>query len=286
MILPGLLIIALYRYVPMGGIVIAFQNFIPAKGLFGKQTWVGLDNFRYILLLPDTFRVVRNTLFIAAMKIVIGSVVPIIAALLLNEIRITRLKKAIQTMVYLPHFLSWVILGGVLIDVLSPQHGIVNRILGAFGIKPIFFLANKTLFPFVMVVTDSWKNFGYSTILYLAAITNISPELYESAIIDGANRWRQTIHITLPGIVPIIIVVLTLSLGRILDAGFEQILNLYSPVVYQTGDIIDTFVYRIGLVHAQYSVATAVGLLKSVVSAFLISVSYYMSYRFFGYRIF
>lgn len=286
MILPGLLIVILYRYVPMGGIVIAFQNFIPAKGLFGRQTWVGIENFRYLLLLPDTARIVRNTLLIASMKIIVGLIVPIIAALLLNEIRIRRLKKTIQTMIYLPHFLSWVILGGVLIDVLSPQSGIVNRVITSFGGEPVFFLANKTLFPFVMVITDTWKNFGYSTILYLAAITNISPELYESAIIDGANRWRQTIHITLPGMVPIIVVVLTLSLGRILDAGFEQILTLYSPVVYQTGDIIDTFVYRIGLVYAQYSIATAVGLLKSLVSAFLISVSYYMAYRFANYRIF
>lgn len=286
MIVPGLLIVLLYRYVPMGGIVIAFQNFIPAKGLFGKQTWIGLDNFRFVLMLPDTARILRNTLSIAAMKILAGLTIPIVTALMLNEVRIERLKKSIQTLIYLPHFLSWVILAGVLIDVLSPSTGIVNRVVTMFGGEPIFFLANKTLFPFVMVVTDTWKNFGYSTILYLAAITNISPELYESAIIDGANRWRQTLHITLPGMVPIIIVVLTLSLGRILDAGFEQILNLYSPVVYQTGDIIDTFVYRIGLVNAQYSVATAVGLLKSVVASILISVSYYCAYRFANYRIF
>ena len=286
MILPGLLIVILYRYVPMGGLIIAFQHFIPAKGLFGDQKWVGLDNFKYILMLPDTFRVVRNTFYIAFMKIVGNLTIPVIAALLLNELRSQRLKKAIQTMVYLPHFLSWVILGGILIDILSPERGIVNQVIKAFGVEPVFFLADKTLFPFVMAGTDVWKNFGYNTILYLAAITNISPELYESAIIDGANRWKQTLHITLPGIIPIVIVILTLSLGRILDAGFEQILNLYSPVVYETGDIIDTFVYRIGLVNAQYSVATTVGLLKSVVSAVLISSSYYMAYRFAGYRIF
>jgi len=270
----------------MIGIIIAFQRFIPARGLFGPQEWVGLGNFRYMLTLPDTYKILRNTIFIAGMKIISGLSVPIIIALLLNEVRREWFKRSVQTIIYLPHFLSWVIFAGILIDILSPSEGIVNKILESVGIRPIYFLGDPKWFPYTMVITDLWKNFGFSTIVYLAALTNISPTLYEAAEIDGANRWQQTWYITLPGMRPIIVLLATLSLGSILNAGFEQIFNLYSPQVYDTGDIIDTFVYRIGLIQAQYGLATAVGLFKSVVSFILISFSYYLAYRFADYRIF
>lgn len=286
MLLPGVILIFIYRYIPMGGVIIAFQNFIPAKGFFGDQEWIGLENFKFILELPDTYRILRNTLFIAFMKIIGNLAVPIAVAILLNEMRTVWLKRGIQTLIYLPHFLSWVILGGIFMDVLSPQSGIFNELLSAFGIKPVFFLGDKTLFPYVMAATDIWKEFGYGTILYLAAITTIDPSLYESAVMDGAGRWKQIWYITLPGMMTIIVVLATLSLGRVLNAGFEQILNLYSPVVYETGDIIDTFVYRMGLVNAQYSFATAIGLFKSVVSTTLVVTSYYLAYRIADYRIF
>jgi len=270
----------------MVGVIIAFQRFIPAKGLFGHQEWVGLDNFRYMLALPDTYKILRNTVFIAGMKIIVGLIIPIIFALLLNEVRKEWFKRSVQTMIYLPHFLSWVIFGGILIDILSPSEGIVNKILELVGIGPIYFLGDPKWFPYTMVITDLWKNFGFSTIVYLAALTNISPTLYEAAEIDGANHWQQTWHVTLPGMRPIIVLLATLSIGNILNAGFEQIFNLYSPQVYETGDIIDTFVYRVGLIQAQYGLATAVGLLKSVVSFGLIGLSYYLAYRFADYRIF
>jgi putative aldouronate transport system permease protein len=285
LIWPGLIFVLVFSYGPMVGLVIAFQNFIPTKGMFGSD-WVGLKHFVYIYNLPQTGEVIRNTVFISLMKIVAGLVAPIGTALLLNEIRKQLFKRTVQTIIYLPHFLSWVILSGVLIDVLSPSSGIVNQALGWLNIKPIFFLGSQSWFPYVMVGTDVWKEFGFGTIVYLAALTSINPVLYEAAVIDGANRWKQTLHITLPGMIPIIVLMTTLSLGNVLNAGFDQIFNLYNPSVYATGDILDTYVYRLAFVNAQFSVATAVGLFKSVISLAMISISYWIAYRVANYRIF
>jgi putative aldouronate transport system permease protein len=192
----------------------------------------------------------------------------------------------VQTTIYLPYFLSWVVLGGILIDILSPSGGIVNAALKSVGIQPIFFLGDNDWFPGTLVASDIWKNFGYGTIVYLAAITGIDPGLYEAATIDGANRWHKVWHITLPGMRMVIVLLSVLSLGQLLNAGFDQVFNLYSPQVYESGDILDTFVYRIGLLDAQYGVATAVGFFKSLVSLILISGSYFVAYRFAKYRIF
>ncbi|WP_422659344.1 ABC transporter permease [Paenibacillus sp. EC2-1] len=285
MLVPSLILLAIYAYWPMVGSVMAFQRFIPTKGIF-HSPWVGWDNFTYLLDLPDTKRVVINTLVIASMKIVVGLIVPIFVALLLNEVRKNFFKRTFQTLVYLPHFLSWVILGGILIDLLSPSTGLVNSFLGVFGVDPIFFLGDNQWFKFVIVSSDVWKEFGFNTIVYLAALTAINPSLYEAAEMDGASRLRQTWHITLPGMLPIVILMATLSIGNILNAGFDQIFNLYSAPVYESGDIIDTLVYRLGILQAQYGLATAVGLFKSIVSMILISSSYYMAYRFANYRIF
>lgn len=285
MILPGFIIVFIYAYVPMVGIVMAFQDYNPVDGMFGSR-WVGLDNFRYIFSLPDTVQVIWNTVFIATLKIIAGLIAPIVTALLIHEIGKQFFKRIVQTMVYLPHFLSWVILGGILIDVLSPSQGIVNQLLGFVGIPPIFFLGDNAWFPFTLVISDTWKEFGFSMIVYLAAITSINPSLYEAAVIDGAGHFRRVWHITLPGIRPIIVLLVTLSLGQVLNAGFEQVFVLYSPQVYESGDILDTLVYRIGLQNAQYSIATAVGLFKSAVSLVLVGVSYWLAYRFANYRIF
>lgn len=285
MLIPGLILVLIFSFGPMVGITIAFQKFMPARGFFGSE-WVGWANFQYIFMLPDFQRALWNTLYIAVLKVIAGQVAPIITALLLNEMRIQFFKRSIQTLVYLPHFLSWVLLGGILLDLLSPSHGIVNQMLGIFGIDSIFFLGNNDWFRTTVVVTDVWKDFGFGTIVYLAALSGVNPSLYEAAVIDGAGRWRQTWHITLPGMRAVIVLLATLSLGQILNAGFDQIFNLYSPIVYETGDIIDTLVYRMGLVNYQYSVATAVGLFKSVISLILISTSYYLAYRLANYRIF
>ncbi len=286
MILPGFITLLIFSYLPMAGVVIAFQKFIPAKGLFGHQKWVGFKNFKYVLDMPNFNSIMWNTISIAIMKIALGLIVPIIFAILINEVTNNTLKRGIQTLIYLPHFLSWVVLGGILIDILSPSGGILNSLIKSLGFQPIFFLGDNKWFPSTMVLTETWKEFGYGTIIYLAAITGIDPSLYEAAHMDGANRWKQTLHITLPGMKMVIVLLLVLSLGNVLNAGFDQIFNLYSPPVYQSGDIIDTFVYRIGLLEAQYGVATAVGLFKSVVSFTLISVSYFFAYKFADYRIF
>ncbi len=285
MILPGLILAAIFSYGPIFGIVIAFQDFIPARGILGSD-WIGFGNFSYMLGLSDTFVVLKNTIYIAAMKMAAGQIAPILTALMLNEIRKAAVKRSIQTFIYLPHFLSWVILGGIMVDILSPSSGIVNSFLQTLGIKPIDFLGDSKLFPYVLVVSDVWKDFGFSTIVYLAALTSINPALYEAAVLDGANRLKQMWFITLPGMLPIIILLATLNLGQILNAGFDQVFNLYSPQVYKTGDIIDTFVYRMGLLDAQYGLATAVGLFKSVVSLLMISISYWLAYRLANYRIF
>lgn len=284
MLLPGMVLILIFSYLPLQGIAIAFKDFIPTKGIWGSP-WVGLDFFEYMFKMPDTGRVFYNTLKIAALKIFFNFPVPILVALLLNEVRHAGVKRAIQTMVYLPYFISWVILSGIIIDVFS-QSGIVNQFLGIFGVDKIFFLGDNRYFVSLIVGTDVWRSFGYGTVIYLAAITGIDETLYESAVIDGANRFRQTLYITLPSIAPIITLMLILSLGNVLNAGFDQIFNLYNPLVYKTGDIIDTFVYRIALVEANYSLGTAVGLLKSVVSFALITTSYFLANKFSDYTIF
>jgi putative aldouronate transport system permease protein len=285
MIFPAVVLLFVFSYVPLFGLTIAFQKYNIFKGIFDSP-WIGFDNFRFVLSLPDIYQVLWNTFYIAIMKIVAGLIVPVVFALLLNEVRSALFKKTVQTIIYFPYFLSWVLLGGILIDILSPSSGIVNDLLSLLGFKPIFFLGESSVFPYVLVSTDTWKNFGFGTIVYLAALTNIDQSQYESSIIDGANRWKQALYITLPGILPTIILMSTLSLGGILNAGFDQIFNLYSPLVYRTGDVIDTMVYRMGLVDRQYGPAAAIGFFKSVVSFVLIMISYKLAGKYANYKIF
>ena len=284
MILPGLLFILIFKYMPLGGITIAFKEFLPGKGIWGSP-WGGLENFEYMLALPDTKRVMWNTLFIAAAKILINFPVPIIISILLNEVKNHRFKRSVQTIIYLPYFISWVILAGIIQDLFAKE-GLINQFLGIFGAEPVFFLGNKYAFLGVLIGTDVWKNFGYNTVVYLAAITGIDETLYEAAKIDGVNRFQQIWNVTLPGIAPIVVLMMILNLGNVLNAGFEQIFNLYNPLVYETADIIDTFVYRISLVEANYSLGTAVGLLKSVVSFILIVTSYKIANKYSDYTVF
>ena len=285
MLLVPVLLVFIFSYIPMAGIVIAFQDFDPFKGIFGSE-WVGWENYRYILMMPDTFKILYNTVIIAVWKIVLNLLAPILVSLLLNELKCKKFVRSVQTIIYLPHFISWVILAGVFIDILSPSNGIVNKVLNALGLESVFFLGDNAWFPGTMIVTDVWKSFGYGTIVYLAALTGINPELYEAAKIDGANRFKQTWHVTLPGMAPIIVLMTLLSLGNVLNAGFDQIYNLLSPTVYESGDIIDTFVYRMGMLEQQYSISTAVSTFKSLVSFILISISYFLADRCAGYRIF
>ncbi|WP_425464829.1 ABC transporter permease [Paenibacillus piri] len=285
LVMPAFILGLIFHYGPLPGMIIAFQDYKPWLGFTGSE-WVGLENFMRIFQFGDTRSVIRNTLFISSFKIVFSLLVPLLFALLLNEVRKSSVKKTIQTLVYLPHFLSWVILGGILIDLLSVKGGIVNQALQLFGLQPVFFLGDNKWFVFTLITSDLWKEFGFSAIVFLAALAGVNPNLYEAALIDGANRIQQVWYITLPAIVPIIIVVATLSLGQILNAGFDQVFNLYNPLVYESGDIIDTYVYRIGLLGGQFSFATAVGLFKSVIGFMFILIGYYTAYKLADYRIF
>lgn len=283
MLLPAALVLV-YSYGPMFGIVMAFQRFEPAKGFFASD-WVGWENFRRLFQLPDLWSIVWNTFFIASMKIVLGMLAAIIVAILLNELQSRAFKRTVQTVIYAPYFLSWVILGGIFRELLA-RDGLVNQVLGAFGSGGINFLGEAAVFPWIIIITDLWQMTGFNAIVYLAAITDIDPTLYEAAAIDGAGRFRQVLKITVPGIMSYIILMVILNMGYVLNAGLDQILMLYSPSVYSTGDVIDTWVYRAGLKDAQYSLAAAVGLLRSVVSVVLVSSSYMIAKKKFGYNVF
>ena len=284
MMVPAMALLFVFSIVPMFGIIIAFQKFVPARGFFGSKL-VGLANFQTLFTFPDVGQVFFNTIFIAVCKIALGLVVPVLFALILNETPFHGFKRVVQTIVYLPYFLSWVVLAVIFTNVFS-YTGMVNGFLGLFGAQPRMFMIDNAVFRPILIGTEVWKNFGYSAIIYLAAITAIDPGLYEAAYIDGATRFQTIRLVTLPSIVSTIVLMATLSLGNVLNAGFDQIFVMYTPLTYKTADIIDTYVYRMGLINLQYSFATAVGLLKSVVSFLLIVVSYVLADRYAGYRIF
>lgn len=266
---PGILYFIIYKYLPMAGIIIAFQDYGVFAGIRGSE-WVGLEHFKTMFTDREFYEIFKNTLVISVYKLIWGFPGPIILAIMLNEIRNMFYKRSIQTLIYLPHFLSWVIIGGVLVNLLSPTTGMVNEVLKWFGFEPIFFLADPHWFRSILVVSDLWKEVGWGAIIYLAAIAGIDPQLYEAAIMDGAGKWRQIIHITLPSLMSTIVVMLLLRLGHILDVGFEQIFILYSPLVYDVADVIQTYVYRMGITQAEFSFTTAVGLFESVVGLILV----------------
>lgn len=285
MLLPAIVLLVIYRYIPMLGISLAFIHYVPSIDFF-KSPFVGFDNFIALFTTQGFGQAIFNTVYIALMKILTGLAVPVIFALLLNEVRIKFVKKTVQTIIYLPYFVSWVLMAGIIINILSPVDGIMNQLLGVFGIKPIFFLGDNNWFPYVLVATNVWKDFGWGTVIYMAALTGISETLYEAAVIDGAGRWKQTIHITLPGISSTVVLLATLSLGNVLDAGFDQVFNLLSPITLKSGDIIDTLVYRLAFHNGQFSISTASSLFRSIISCILIVTSYKLAYRYAGYRIF
>lgn len=283
MLLPGVLLVLIFSYIPLYGVIIAFQNYNPGMGF--SSSWVGLKNFQYLFSQPAFLRTIWNTFYIAFFKLIGGIVVPVVFALLLNELISNKLKRIFQTLIYIPNFLSWVIMAGVMMDLLA-KNGAFNELLTAIGFPVINFLGSPKVFPWTMIISDIWKGFGFGTVVYLAALTSIDPGLYESALLDGATRWQQIRYITIPLLMPTIILMTVLALGSVLNAGFDQIFNLYSPIVYETGDIIDTYVYRLGIQQAQYSVGAAIGLFKSVVSCIMVGLSYILADKLAGYRIF
>lgn len=281
---PGMIWLLMFSIIPMLGILMAFQDYNPGKGIF-RSDWIGLENFEYLFTMKDSQRVIGNTLIIAISKILLNLVFPLFFALMLNEMRNLRYKKAVQTIVYLPHFLSWVILASIIINIFG-YDGVINHIRSLWGSEPVVWMGESSIFRQLIIGTDVWKEFGYNAVIFLAALTAINPNLYEAAAIDGSSKLQSVFHITLPGLAPTIVLLTVLSLGNILNAGFDQVFNLYNAMVYSTGDILDTWVYRLGLVKLQFSLATTAGLFKSAVSFILIAISYITAYKFADYKIF
>ncbi|MFS0725772.1 ABC transporter permease subunit [Paenibacillus sp. 1P07SE] len=263
MILPGVLFYIIFKYIPLAGSVIAFQNFQIFNGIFGSP-WVGLDNFKFIFSYDDFYNVLRNTALIALYQLVFGFPAPIILALLFNEVRLMIAKRTLQSLFYLPHFLSWVVVGGVVFELLSSQ-GFINAIREWFGYSPILYMQESRFFRTIVVISAIWKEVGWGTIIYLAAISSIDPSQYEAAVVDGANKWKQVIYITLPALFPTILILFLLNIGNFLELGFDQMFNLLTPMTYSVGDIIETYVYRAGVLQGQYSVTTAIGVFQSVI---------------------
>ena len=259
----------IFRYVPIYGIVIAFKDYRMRSGIMGSP-WNNFQHFKDLFTNPYFFRILRNTVVISFMRLGFSFPAPIVLALLINEIRNIFYKRLAQSILYLPHFMSWVVLSGILIEVLSPETGIWAWVFDLFGKQAPNLFINKSLFRPLLIVTNIWQQAGWGTIVYLAAISSIDPGLYESAAIDGAGRWQQAAYITLPSLVPVLTIMLLLRIGQIMNAGFDQIFNMYNPLVYEVADIIDTFVYRDGLLGRNYEISTVAGVFKNGIGVALL----------------
>lgn len=278
--IPGLILAVMFWLLPMTKIVIAFQNFKPLKGIAGSE-WVGLDQFRRMFADPEVWNVIKNTLEINLLQIVICVPLPMLMAVMLNEIRCPALKKSVQTVVYVPHFFTWVVVYSVFFTLFGST-GIVNTALRSVTGSEIYFFTEAGWFRFLLVFSSAWKGTGWGTIIYLSAITAIDGEIYEAATIDGASRMQQARHITIPSLLPTFVLMLTIRMGSILSGGFDQVLVFYNPSVYKTADILGTFVYRMGIGQANFSFATAVGLFESVVGLMFVLMSNFASKRLTG----
>lgn len=284
MLMPAVIFVLLFSYVPIFGIIMAFQEYKPLLGFTGSE-FVGFEQFRYIFSLPSFRIAFRNTFIIAFSKIVLNIIVPLTLSLLLNEITRSWFKRTVQTIIFIPFFFSWAILAGMVMEVFS-YTGVINKTIEVLGGEAIPFLISNDYFRTILVSSDVWKGMGYNTVLFLAAITNIDPTLYEAAKVDGASKWKQLTKITIPSIFTMIVLLTILGLGNILNAGFEQILIMYNPTVERTVDILDTLVYRLGVAGRQYSAAAAMGLFKSIVSMVFVGGSYWLAYKTTDYRVF
>lgn len=269
LLVPGMLYFLIFKYIPMGGLVIAFKDYSIFRGIWASD-WVGINNFKKVFTSTDFWNVLRNTLLISIYKIMYGFPVPIILSLMLNEMRNKYFKKVVQTVIYLPHFISWVVISGIMLSILSPSYGLAGEIYKMLGLHPVNLLASSAHFRSILVISEIWKESGWGTILYLASLSTIDPNLYEASIIDGANKWKQIIHITLPSISGVIILLLILRIGSLMNAGFEQVLVLQNDLVRPISDIFDTYVFRRGLQMGNYSFTTAVGFFNSVVAFILL----------------
>ena len=285
MLIPAVLFITIFAYLPIFGQAMAFQDFKPLMG-FRESPFVGLKQFQYIFTMPSFRTAFVNTMIISFFKIVLSILVPLILSLMLNEVTKSWFKRSVQTIVFIPYFFSWAILAGMILEIFAYDGIINNTMMHLFGMDPTAFLVSNKYFRTIIIGSDVWKGMGYNTVLLLAAITNVDPTLYEAAQVDGAGRWKQVLHVTLPSILPMVAVLTVLGLGNILNAGFEQILIMYNPTVERTVDILDTLVYRLGMTSHQYSAAAAMGLFKSVISLIFVGTSYLILYKKSDYRVF
>lgn len=276
MLIPAFIYYLVFHYGPMYGLVIAFQDYYPLKGVSGSK-FVGLKHFKALFSNPFFLPVLRNTIVISLYKLIICFPAPIVLCLCLNEIKRPVFKKITQSISYLPHFISWVVISGVFIEFLSPSRGPINILRQSLGLEPIFFIADAKYFRGVLVLTDLWKSIGWGSIVYLSAITSIDPSLYEAAQIDGAGRFKQILHVTLPSLVPIFTVMFIMESGKILNDSFQQVYNFLTPTTYGVGDVISTFVYRMGIMNMQYSFSTAVDLFKNTISLILVLLTNYVA---------
>ncbi|WP_246079090.1 ABC transporter permease [Paenibacillus piri] len=279
MLLPGLLYFLIYKYVPMWGVLIAFQDFQPFQGFFGSK-WVGLKHFETFFMEETFWMLFRNTFILAVYNILFFFPLPIVIALMLNEVRKDVFKRFIQTFIYIPHFVSWVVVIGISFLFFSKDGGIVNNVLVSVGSEPVNFLLSKDWFRTIITSQVMWKETGWGTIIFLAALAGVDPGLYEAARIDGANRWRQMWHITLPAIRSTIIILLILRIGHFLDSGFEQIFLMVNPMNREVGEVFDTYVYSTGISQGKFSYSTAVGMFKSIVGLVLVVVANRLAKRF------
>lgn len=267
--IPGLLFFAIFKYAPMGGLIIAFKDYNFFDGVFGSE-WVGFKNFETIFKQPQTVGIIRNTIILSVLNVFVGFPFPIILAIMLNEVRKTWYKRAIQTIVYLPHFFSWVIIGGFVLTLFSTESGTINHVLKSLLGEPFPFLFNAGSWITIYVGSGIWKEMGFSAIIYLAALTSIDPSLYESASLEGANKFQQIRHVTLPGISTTIVLMFILAMGRLMEVGFDHVYILQNPTVSNVADVISTFMYRIGLQGAQFSLTAAMGLFESIIGLILV----------------
>ena len=271
LLLPCVAYFLVFHYGPMYGIQIAFKDFKLLKGIWASE-WVGFEHFLAMLAAPRFWQVLRNTVVISVLKLLFGFPAPILFAILLNELAHERFKKGIQTISYLPHFISWVVLAGVVYEILSPSLGIVNQVIEAFGGRPHNFMADSDWFVAIVVISYVWQTFGWGSIIFLAALAGIDPQLYEAAEIDGASRFQRILRITVPALFPVMVIVFLLRVGNLLEVGFDQIFNLQNPTIYDTGDVIETYTYRKGLIQQDWSYAAAVGLFNNAIGLVLLLV--------------
>ena len=258
-----------FKYLPIYGVIIAFKDYRISAGILGSP-WNNFGHFVDFFASPFSWRILRNTVILSILRVAFAFPAPIILALLINEVKSTSFKRSVQSISYLPHFMSWVVLGGIFSEILSPQRGIVSYVFSLLQQDAPLLLTNSQWFRPILISTGIWRDVGWGTVIYLAAISSVDPGLYESASIDGANRLQKMVHITVPSIAPAITIIFILSLGNIMEAGFDQVFNLYNPLVYEVADIIDTYVYRVGLLERKYDFTAAIGLFQNVLGVILL----------------